>query len=92
MPLRGSAYPSLTQPAGALVGGFFAQLCLPHLERIHEDAEIRRADLMQLEQIASGYPSVNGYFAEFERKALIRRSYASTILLDPNGLRRVAES
>ena len=64
----------------------------PHLERIHEDAEIRRADLMQLEQIASGYPSVNGYFAEFERKALIRRSYASTILLDPNGLRRVAES
>jgi DNA helicase II / ATP-dependent DNA helicase PcrA len=29
----------------------------PHLERIHEDAEIRRADLVQLEQIASSYPS-----------------------------------
>ncbi len=29
----------------------------PHLERIHEDAEVRRADLVQLEQIASGYPS-----------------------------------
>jgi DNA helicase II / ATP-dependent DNA helicase PcrA len=29
----------------------------PHLERIHEDASVRRADLMQLEQIAAGYPS-----------------------------------
>ncbi len=29
----------------------------PHLERIHEDAETRRADLLQLEQIAGGYPS-----------------------------------
>ncbi|MEO4000389.1 ATP-dependent helicase [Mesorhizobium sp. CAU 1732] len=29
----------------------------PHLERIHEDAAARRADLIQLEQIASGYPS-----------------------------------
>ena len=29
----------------------------PHLERIHEDASIRRADLLQLEQIAAGYPS-----------------------------------
>jgi CRP-like cAMP-binding protein len=36
--------------------------------------------------------TVNGYFAEFERKGLIRRTYASTILLDPNGLRRIAES
>ena len=27
----------------------------PHLERIHEDATARRADLLQLEQIASGY-------------------------------------
>ena len=26
----------------------------PHLDRIHEDAETRRADLIQLEQIASG--------------------------------------
>jgi DNA helicase II / ATP-dependent DNA helicase PcrA len=29
----------------------------PHLERMHEDASPRKADLLQLEQIASGYPS-----------------------------------
>jgi DNA helicase-2/ATP-dependent DNA helicase PcrA len=29
----------------------------PHLERIHEDAATRRADLLQLEEIAAGYPS-----------------------------------
>lgn len=29
----------------------------PHLERIHEDSQIRAGDLLQLEQIASGYPS-----------------------------------
>jgi len=29
----------------------------PHLERLHEDAAARRADLLTLEQIASGYPS-----------------------------------
>jgi DNA helicase-2/ATP-dependent DNA helicase PcrA len=29
----------------------------PHLERVHEDAAARRADLLQLEQIAGGYPS-----------------------------------
>ena len=27
----------------------------PHLERLHEDAAVRRADLVQLEQIAAGY-------------------------------------
>ena len=32
--------------------------CEPHLDRIHEDAVVRRADLIQLEQIASGYPLV----------------------------------
>ncbi len=31
--------------------------CEPHLERIHEDAATRRADLLQLEQIAASYPS-----------------------------------
>ena len=36
----------------------------PHLERIHEDAEIRRADLVQLEQIASGYPSRERFLTE----------------------------
>ncbi|MCW2309508.1 ATP-dependent helicase [Rhodobium gokarnense] len=29
----------------------------PHLERLHEDARMRRADLSQLEQIAGNYPS-----------------------------------
>jgi DNA helicase-2/ATP-dependent DNA helicase PcrA len=29
----------------------------PHLERRHEDAAVRAADLLQLEQIAAGYPS-----------------------------------
>ncbi|WP_274630549.1 ATP-dependent helicase [Arvimicrobium flavum] len=29
----------------------------PHLERMHENAAVRRADLLQLEQIAAGYAS-----------------------------------
>lgn len=29
----------------------------PHLERVHEDAAARRADLVHFEQIAAGYPS-----------------------------------
>src|SRR3978361_2385884 len=36
----------------------------PHLDRIHEDAETRRADLIQLEQIASGYPSRERFLTE----------------------------
>jgi DNA helicase-2/ATP-dependent DNA helicase PcrA len=36
----------------------------PHLERIHEDAATRRADLVQLEQIASGYPSRERFLTE----------------------------
>jgi DNA helicase II / ATP-dependent DNA helicase PcrA len=36
----------------------------PHLERIHEDADPRRADLLQLEQIASGYPSRERFLTE----------------------------
>src|SRR5262249_56856549 len=36
----------------------------PHLERIHEDAVTRRADLVQLEQIASGYPSRERFLTE----------------------------
>ena len=37
---------------------------VPHLDRIHEDAETRRADLIQLEQIASGYPSRERFLTE----------------------------
>jgi DNA helicase-2/ATP-dependent DNA helicase PcrA len=36
----------------------------PHLDRIHEDADNRRADLLQLEQIASGYPSRERFLTE----------------------------
>ena len=37
---------------------------LPHLERIHEDAVMREADLVQLEQIATGYPSRSRFLTE----------------------------
>jgi DNA helicase-2/ATP-dependent DNA helicase PcrA len=36
----------------------------PHLERIHEDAVVRRADLLQLEQIAAGYPTRERFLTE----------------------------
>jgi len=36
----------------------------PHLDRIHEDADTRQADLIQLEQIASGYPSRERFLTE----------------------------
>jgi DNA helicase-2/ATP-dependent DNA helicase PcrA len=36
----------------------------PHLDRIHEDSPTRRADLIQLEQIASGYPSRERFLTE----------------------------
>ncbi|WGR96368.1 ATP-dependent helicase [Bradyrhizobium sp. ISRA443] len=36
----------------------------PHLDRLHEDSEVRRADLIQLEQIAAGYPSRERFLTE----------------------------
>ena len=36
----------------------------PHLDRIHEDAVVRRSDLIQLEQIASGYASRERFLTE----------------------------
>ncbi|MDR6659152.1 DNA helicase-2/ATP-dependent DNA helicase PcrA [Tardiphaga robiniae] len=36
----------------------------PHLDRIHEDSLTRRADLIQLEAIASGYPSRERFLTE----------------------------
>jgi len=36
----------------------------PHLERIHEDASMRLADLDQLQQIAAGYPSRERFLTE----------------------------
>jgi DNA helicase II / ATP-dependent DNA helicase PcrA len=43
----------------------------PHLERMHEDAATRSADLLQLEQIAAGYPS--------------RARFLTDLTLDPPG-------
>jgi DNA helicase-2/ATP-dependent DNA helicase PcrA len=43
----------------------------PHLDRIHEDSDIRRADLIQLEQIAAGYAS--------------RERFLTKLTLDPPG-------
>jgi DNA helicase-2/ATP-dependent DNA helicase PcrA len=36
----------------------------PHLDRLHEDASMRQADLLQLQQIASGYPSRERFLTE----------------------------
>lgn len=36
----------------------------PHLERIHEDADTRKDDLLQLEQIAGGYASRERFLTE----------------------------
>jgi ATP-dependent DNA helicase UvrD/PcrA len=36
----------------------------PHLDRIHEDAALRQADLLQLAQIAQGYPSRERFLTE----------------------------
>lgn len=36
----------------------------PHLNRLHEDAEMRRADLLQLEDIAAGYSSRERFLTE----------------------------
>jgi DNA helicase-2/ATP-dependent DNA helicase PcrA len=43
----------------------------PHLERKYDDAIVRRADLLQLEQIAGGYPS--------------RQRFLTELTLDPPG-------
>ncbi|MFZ0150563.1 MAG: ATP-dependent helicase [Xanthobacteraceae bacterium] len=36
----------------------------PHLERLHEDAKVREADLLQLAQIASTYPNRQRFLTE----------------------------
>ncbi|MBA8881240.1 ATP-dependent helicase [Phyllobacterium myrsinacearum] len=36
----------------------------PHLDRIHDDASMRQADLLQLQQIAAGYPSRERFLTE----------------------------
>ena len=36
----------------------------PHLERMHEEPAVRHADLLQLEQIAAGYPSRSRFLTD----------------------------
>lgn len=36
----------------------------PHLDRLHDDAAVRQADLLQLEQIAAAYPSPERFLTE----------------------------
>jgi DNA helicase-2/ATP-dependent DNA helicase PcrA len=58
------------QLVGAKSAGWPAELDLvcrwyaPHLERIHDDAAVRQADLVQLGQIASGYSSRERFLTE----------------------------
>ena len=72
-PRAGADWPSFVDTMGALRSGragWPAELeCVrlwyePHLERIHEDVVTRRNDLIQLEQIASGYPSRERFLTE----------------------------
>ena len=44
--------------------GLARQWYEPHLERLHEDATTRQADLLQLEQIAGGYASRERFLTE----------------------------
>ena len=77
-PRTGAAWPDLVQALQRLrsgAAGWPADLACarlwyePHLERMHEDAAMRHADLLQLEQIASGYAS--------------RRQFLTDLTLDP---------
>lgn len=74
----GEAWPLFVAAITALRGGsagWPAEIELarrwydPHLDRLHEDAAVRREDLLQLEQIASGYQT--------------RRHFLTELTLDP---------
>src|SRR5207253_7708882 len=55
----------------------------PHLDRMHEDATTRRADLIQLEQIAAGYGSRERFLTELTLDPPDRTSdRANAALLD----------
>jgi DNA helicase-2/ATP-dependent DNA helicase PcrA len=66
-------WPSFSQAVALVHGktaGWPAELDLvcswytPHLERIHDDAAMRQADLLQLAQIASTYPTRERFLTE----------------------------
>jgi DNA helicase-2/ATP-dependent DNA helicase PcrA len=67
------AWPAFAEMYGVLrrrASGWPAELDLacrwytPHLERIHEDATLRQADLVQLAHIAASYPSRERFLTE----------------------------
>ena len=51
-------------PAGRRSSSWRGRWYEPHLERMHDDAATRKADLIQLEQIAAGYPSRERFLTE----------------------------
>jgi DNA helicase-2/ATP-dependent DNA helicase PcrA len=59
-------FESLRRSAAAWPGelSLVKQWYLPHLERLHDDAEARRADVENLERMASGYASREQFLAE----------------------------
>jgi DNA helicase-2/ATP-dependent DNA helicase PcrA len=72
-PRARDAWTALAELARQITGGkpgWPSELALirawygPHLDRLHEDAAIRTADLAQLEQIAAGYPSRERFLTE----------------------------
>ena len=54
--MQSSPWPEMLQPA--------LQWYLPQLQRLHEDAALRRADLEQLQRLAAGYGSRENFLAE----------------------------
>ncbi|WP_307437344.1 ATP-dependent helicase [Labrys monachus] len=72
-PRAGADWPAFAELTGHLRSalspwpaeiGHVRQWYEPHLERMHEDAVTRRADLLQLEQIAAGYASRERFLTE----------------------------
>ena len=54
--MQSAPWPQMLQPA--------LQWYLPQLQRLHEDAALRRADLEQLQRLAAGYGSRENFLAE----------------------------
>jgi DNA helicase-2/ATP-dependent DNA helicase PcrA len=65
-----AGFAAMLRRLGAGKAGWPAEIGLirrwyePHLERIHDDAEPRKADLVQLESIAAGYASRERFLTE----------------------------
>ena len=70
LPAHGATFAEMMGRLHLRASGWPAELGLvrswyePHLARSYDDAHIRAADLLQLEQIASGYPSRERFLTE----------------------------